>query len=218
MNNNLRVTNWNRKKGCKCQHKNVVDWCGCSPVAFRHTDVSRFPATQSKPFFFARKFEHVIDSDIIDFVEQSYLLNGLPLLEESVYIENAVNLKYENHSSLPQSRLNFYKSHGQQLKSLLDQGCHFTTGNRDASIRNLQLIFKESNFFFKNNRFYGTLHKYDVVEATDQLKGNIQMIMRTNPDDELFLSTTLEPKLRSLKVRLFTLVYTSFYIFFKFLY
>ena len=28
---NLRITNWNRKLGCRCQYKDVVDWCGCSP-------------------------------------------------------------------------------------------------------------------------------------------------------------------------------------------
>ena len=26
--NNLHVTNWKRKLGCKCQYKNIVDWCG----------------------------------------------------------------------------------------------------------------------------------------------------------------------------------------------
>ena len=31
VNNNLHLTNWKRNLGCKCQHKAVVDWCGCSP-------------------------------------------------------------------------------------------------------------------------------------------------------------------------------------------
>lgn len=200
VNNNLRVTNWNRKKGCKCQHKYVVDWCGCSPIAFRHTDVSRLPATQSKPFFFARKFEHVVDSDIIDFVEQSYLLNGLPLLEESVYLENVVNLKYEKPSTLPQSRLNFYKSQGQHLKSLIDQNCRLTNEKRDISIRDLQYTFEESNVFFKNNRFYGTLLKYGLSNKAGQPIGSFETIMRTSPDDALYLHTILKPKLKSLKV------------------
>lgn len=41
MENNLHVTNWNRKRGCKCQHKNVVDWCGCSPNDFLSQDLDR---------------------------------------------------------------------------------------------------------------------------------------------------------------------------------
>ena len=32
--NNLRMTNWNRARGCKCQYKAIVDWCGCSPNDF----------------------------------------------------------------------------------------------------------------------------------------------------------------------------------------
>jgi hypothetical protein len=36
--NNLRLVHWNRERGCKCQHKNVVDWCGCSPIVYRSLD------------------------------------------------------------------------------------------------------------------------------------------------------------------------------------
>jgi len=36
--NNLRLVHWNRERGCKCQHKNVVDWCGCSPIVYRNSD------------------------------------------------------------------------------------------------------------------------------------------------------------------------------------
>ena len=38
---NLRVTNWNRKLGCRCQYKHVVDWCGCSPNDFLTRDFAR---------------------------------------------------------------------------------------------------------------------------------------------------------------------------------
>lgn len=40
--NNLRLTNWNRKLGCKCQYKHIVDWCGCSPNDFKPSDLPRF--------------------------------------------------------------------------------------------------------------------------------------------------------------------------------
>lgn len=39
--NNLRITNWNRKLGCKCQYKHIVDWCGCSPNDFKPQDFLR---------------------------------------------------------------------------------------------------------------------------------------------------------------------------------
>ncbi|XP_013115718.2 xylosyltransferase oxt [Stomoxys calcitrans] len=63
--NNLHVTNWKRKLGCKCQYKHVVDWCGCSPNDFKPEDWSRLQNTESKMLFFARKFEPIINQGII---------------------------------------------------------------------------------------------------------------------------------------------------------
>ncbi|XP_033102591.1 xylosyltransferase 1-like [Anneissia japonica] len=65
--NNLRVTNWKRKLGCQCQHKHIVDWCGCSPNDFKPDDFNRLKT--SRPTFFARKFEAVINQAIINRVE-----------------------------------------------------------------------------------------------------------------------------------------------------
>lgn len=63
--NNLHVTNWKRKLGCKCQYKQVVDWCGCSPNDFRPEDWARIQNTQSRQLFFARKFEPVINQAVV---------------------------------------------------------------------------------------------------------------------------------------------------------
>ena len=41
INNNLHLTNWNRKRGCKCQYKAIVDWCGCSPNDFIPADLEK---------------------------------------------------------------------------------------------------------------------------------------------------------------------------------
>ena len=41
INNNLHLTNWNRKRGCKCQYKAIVDWCGCSPNDFFPADLEK---------------------------------------------------------------------------------------------------------------------------------------------------------------------------------
>ena len=74
--NNLHVTNWKRKLGCKCQYKAVVDWCGCSPNDFKLDDFTRLRGTSQRNIFFARKFEPIIDQRIIDRVEQ-WLYPGL---------------------------------------------------------------------------------------------------------------------------------------------
>lgn len=63
--NNLHVTNWKRRLGCKCQYKHVVDWCGCSPNDFKTDDWTRLVATYPKQLFFARKFEPIVNQDII---------------------------------------------------------------------------------------------------------------------------------------------------------
>lgn len=68
--NNLHVTNWKRKFGCKCQYKHVVDWCGCSPNDFKPDDWSRIQNTESKQLFFARKFEPIINQMVILHLEQ----------------------------------------------------------------------------------------------------------------------------------------------------
>lgn len=63
--NNLHVTNWKRKLGCKCQYKHVVDWCGCSPNDFKPEDWTRIQSTESRQLYFARKFEPVISQSVI---------------------------------------------------------------------------------------------------------------------------------------------------------
>ncbi|XP_043946423.1 xylosyltransferase 2 isoform X2 [Protopterus annectens] len=65
--NNLRVTNWNRKLGCKCQYKHIVDWCGCSPNDFKPQDFLRLQLT--RPTFFARKFESTVNQEVLNIVD-----------------------------------------------------------------------------------------------------------------------------------------------------
>ncbi|XP_071616515.1 xylosyltransferase 1 isoform X1 [Heliangelus exortis] len=74
--NNLRITNWNRKLGCKCQYKHIVDWCGCSPNDFKPSDFHRFQQT-ARPTFFARKFEAVVNQEIIGQLDY-YLYGNYP--------------------------------------------------------------------------------------------------------------------------------------------
>lgn len=89
--NNLHVTNWKRKLGCKCQYKHVVDWCGCSPNDFRTEDWPRIQNTQDRQLFFARKFEPIINQEIINRVEQyigfkdHYFLKNLESYWQSLY-------------------------------------------------------------------------------------------------------------------------------------
>lgn len=89
--NNLHVTNWKRKLGCKCQYKHVVDWCGCSPNDFKTEDWPRIQNTQTRQLYFARKFEPIINQEIITRVEQyigytdHYLINNLDAYWQNLY-------------------------------------------------------------------------------------------------------------------------------------
>ncbi|XP_060758449.1 xylosyltransferase 1 [Neoarius graeffei] len=90
--NNLRITNWNRKLGCKCQYKHIVDWCGCSPNDFKPSDLPRFQQT-ARPTFFARKFEASVNQEIVNqldtFLFGSYppVTPGLKAYWENIYDE-----------------------------------------------------------------------------------------------------------------------------------
>ncbi|KAK0132509.1 Xylosyltransferase 2 [Merluccius polli] len=66
--NNLRVTNWNRKLGCKCQYKHIVDWCGCSPNDFKPQDLIRIQQL-TRSTFFARKFESTVNQEAIEILD-----------------------------------------------------------------------------------------------------------------------------------------------------
>ncbi|XP_008483938.1 xylosyltransferase oxt [Diaphorina citri] len=89
--NNLHITNWKRSLGCKCQYRHVVDWCGCSPNDFRSSDYSRLVATKGKQLYFARKFEPVVNQDIVNRLDQWLYgaypanLSGLQSYWENIY-------------------------------------------------------------------------------------------------------------------------------------
>eukprot|EP00053_Salpingoeca_punica_P014111 m.128141 g.128141 ORF g.128141 m.128141 type:complete len:769 (+) comp16385_c0_seq1:197-2503(+) len=70
---NGRVANWDRKLGCQCQYKAVVDWCGCSPMVYRAKDMDALERQAKGDIFFARKFDPKISHTIIDDVDRHLL-------------------------------------------------------------------------------------------------------------------------------------------------
>ncbi|CAG0907422.1 unnamed protein product, partial [Cyprideis torosa] len=86
LNANLHLSNWDRKRGCQCQQRRMVDWCGCSPLVFRMEDYSKIRSevhrneqSQSTmpPRFFARKFNPTVDSNVLAAVDE---INGVGLV------------------------------------------------------------------------------------------------------------------------------------------
>lgn len=73
---NLRIVNWRRKQGCKCQHNKVVDWCGCSPLIYRWSDWGRLKGAMNQDeLYFSRKFDPQISMRIINEVERNLQLS-----------------------------------------------------------------------------------------------------------------------------------------------
>lgn len=156
--------------------------------------------TNSRPFFFARKFEHTIDSDIIDFVEQRLLLNGLPLLDESVFLENIFNTKHDNDIEISQSKVAFYKEFGLNLKSILSENCHVVDNDLNTKeVETFHFEFIESNAYFENNKFFG-LHLRYLSSNDDNTEFNYEVLLKRHQNDTFLLDSHVKPKLRNLKV------------------
>ncbi|XP_061080023.1 xylosyltransferase 1-like [Conger conger] len=105
--NNLRITNWNRKLGCKCQYKHIVDWCGCSPNDFKPPDFPRFQQA-ARPTFFGRKFEAVISQEVINQLD-GFLFGSWPADTPglSAYWENVYD-EPDGTASLTDTQLTHY--------------------------------------------------------------------------------------------------------------
>lgn len=110
MENNLHVTNWNRKRGCKCQHKNVVDWCGCSPNDFLSQDLDRILSYEVKPIFFGRKFEATVNQDIINSMDVYLFGNEMTdVTALTSYWQNEYH-HLDHHTGVDDTFLSFYLS------------------------------------------------------------------------------------------------------------
>ncbi|XP_076246321.1 xylosyltransferase oxt [Calliopsis andreniformis] len=145
--NNLHVTNWKRKLGCKCQYKAVVDWCGCSPNDFKLEDFSRIRNTIDRNLFFARKFESIIDQRIIDRVEEW-------LYPEKIN-KSAIAKGYDTYWQ------NVY--HAADLSPLADDAqltvsnslARLCFGQLKINYKNVHLL--EMTAYFRENHFIGIL-------------------------------------------------------------
>lgn len=182
----MKATNWNRKKGCKCQHKHIVDWCGCSPNAFRTKDTARLTSTLTKALFFARKFEHTVDSEIINYVERRLLLNGLQRQThlEDLFFINTYSSQIDSQHALTDSKLEFYRN--LMRKSMSTAQCW-------PQADHLVKLF-ESNVLFRNGAFYGTILKYK------QDSWDFEIVIRRFENDTTLVPYSSKPKLKTIQV------------------
>ncbi|XP_032900359.1 xylosyltransferase 2 [Amblyraja radiata] len=193
--NNLRVTNWNRKLGCKCQYKHIVDWCGCSPNDFKPQDFIRLQQ-MTRPTFFARKFESTVNQEVIDILD-SHLYGNYPTGTAALkaYWENVFD-QMDGVSSLTNaaitSYLIFFKLALSKVQAWL-QG----TG---SSCRYEPLGYPLSvHLYFYDDQFQGYLVMQQVKNVTTGQKETLEswvsprtMLHLANTDPELGRLQSLE--------------------------
>uniref|UniRef100_A0A1I7TYM1 protein xylosyltransferase n=1 Tax=Caenorhabditis tropicalis TaxID=1561998 RepID=A0A1I7TYM1_9PELO len=125
MMSNLRLTNWYRKQGCRCASlKEIVDWCGCSPLVFRDDTRNKFEIQKaiSKPTYFARKFDSMIDIESIEAAElQSIKPEKLQLSHPTYHFASANIFK----SGIDEEKIHF--------KSLANYALQFSGSTENAA-------------------------------------------------------------------------------------
>ncbi|KAL4648100.1 xylosyltransferase 2 [Arapaima gigas] len=163
--NNLRITNWNRKLGCKCQYKHIVDWCGCSPNDFKPTDLIRIQQL-TRPTFFARKFESTVNQEAIDILDAhlyGHYPPGTPALKS--YWENLFE-QADGPSALSDVALTSYSSFFRLgLRSLEethseDEACRYEPIGHPVSV----------HLYFYDDRFQGYLVRQEVQNTGTRAK------------------------------------------------
>ena len=170
VNNNLHLTNWKRKQGCKCQHKAIVDWCGCSPNDFLPEDREKLNKTARRDdIFFARKFEPVISQESVDFLD-GWISSGDPNADFGdvpgwkSYWQNIFH--HLDRSPAPRSEV---ISLGLILAQLtLDTSQVLPKGKRLKELREITLYKKE-------DVFRGVLVRFVVDDIDVELESHVEI-------------------------------------------
>ncbi|XP_062295183.1 xylosyltransferase 2 isoform X2 [Scomber scombrus] len=168
--NNLRVTNWNRKLGCKCQYKHIVDWCGCSPNDFKPQDLIRIQQL-TRPTFFARKFESTVNQEAIEILDTHLYGQYAPgTIAIKAYWESLFE-QSDGVGSLSDVALTAYTSFFRLgLKSLV------TTQSNMESCRFEPVGFPLSvHVYFYDDRFQGYLVRQEVQAVGSKVKETVEM-------------------------------------------
>lgn len=183
--NNLHVTNWKRKLGCKCQYKHVVDWCGCSPNDFKPDDWARLQGTEQKMLFFARKFEPVINQAIILQLEE--WLFG-PYTSEYVNLNSYWQSLY-HHSDKHSSVDDLYLTIANSLLRINGRKMHYG-----------KYTLHEITNFFSNDEYKGFLLRYSAQRTPSNDSVAFETRIRPTQYPKVAKTSKFAKRLRSFEV------------------
>ncbi|RMZ98478.1 xylosyltransferase oxt [Brachionus plicatilis] len=187
VNNHLRFVNWQRKLGCNCQHKNVVDWCGCSPnfISLKGS-IQSIKDLNSIPVFFARKFDPLHNNLMINFVDQSiYGLYSADFKSISSFWQNVFDLSEPNEKKFQNLFDIMSKISWQNFQDLVN-----------AAKVNINLIEKEYflrsvEAFFEGDSFKGYIQVSTNFDQKERQFSNYANIM--DVDDNPYVSMEFDP-------------------------
>ncbi|KAG7281143.1 hypothetical protein CRUP_032846 [Coryphaenoides rupestris] len=168
--NNLRVTNWNRKLGCKCQYKHIVDWCGCSPNDFKPQDLIRIQQL-TRSTFFARKFESTVNQEAIEVLDTHLYGQYAPgTVAVKAYWESLYE-HVDGVGALSDVQLTAFLSFFRLgLKSLE------TAQRKVATCRYKPIGYPASvHLYFYDDRFQGYLVRQDVQNVASKVRETLEV-------------------------------------------
>ncbi|XP_053706689.1 xylosyltransferase 1-like isoform X1 [Synchiropus splendidus] len=196
--NNLRLTNWNRKLGCKCQYKHIVDWCGCSPNDFKPADLPRFQQA-NRPTFFARKFEASVSQVVIN--QLDWYLYGPPSPATpglSAYWENVYQRDTDGTLGLADSalahfhaftRMGLKRAAGSLQGRAGDHRCRFVPNGHPDSV----------HIYFLSDQFQGYLVRHVTTNKESNQLETLETLV--TPQDHFKLASPPHPNNRLLHVQ-----------------
>ncbi|XP_049273801.1 xylosyltransferase oxt-like isoform X2 [Rhipicephalus sanguineus] len=191
---NLRLVNWKRRHGCQCQHRHVVDWCGCSPNVFRTDDWPRIQATRDRPVFFARKFESSVSRKVLDQVDvwiaesRPHLSSAGPAVPPAGYWQS----EYDRGDGVAADdvKLTVYES----LARLADR--HL--GSFCVINRNRSLSIDAVHLYFFGDQFQGLLMSYTT--GGDSYEVHLAPLERWQPGNQETAAAPALARLRFISV------------------
>ena len=180
VNNNLRITNWKRKLGCKCQHKSDVDWCGCSPMVFQMDDWEKIRKSKSREVFFARKFDAKISQSVINEIDQ-WILS-----EDDSISENNLDESFEKYWENIFHHLDDDKSDNPvlELANVLVENIKIRDVKKVAQVEQVTALFIRDQL----ESLLVSYQNEDGLEFESQYVINSQSKNFTNSDFEISLS------------------------------
>ena len=187
--NNLRMTLWRRNQGCLCQHRHVVDWCGCSPMVFRTADWSHLSALSTKnTIHFARKFESAIDQSIINRLEEIVTNTSVDYPGWDSYWESVFHVA-DVYPPANKALLAFAGSIARHSVSLLGQDSSWQCQLNAKSMRALA-----ATSYFHRDNYKGDLILFDgVVDVGGGLTHGVQLEVYVKPLSKTRFFTTWRP-------------------------